>query len=84
MEIVAYTLSGCNHCTSLKELFRRAQTDYTEVMVKRDMLLEDFQKEYPGITHFPYVVIDKEPIGGLVDVVKRFVAKGLVTSSRRE
>lgn len=82
MEITAYTLPGCNHCTHLKELFRRAETSYTEVMVKRDIPLEDFQQQYPGINHFPFVVINNERIGGLVDVVKLFVAKGLVSSSR--
>jgi len=84
MEVIAYTLSGCTHCTNLKELFRRAETNYTEIMVKRDMSAEDFQTKYPGIFSFPFVVIDDEPVGGLVDVVKLFVSKGLVSSSKRQ
>lgn len=82
MEIVAYTLPGCSHCKSLKELFRRANADYTEVVVKQDITMEEFVHRMPGITHFPYVVIDGENLGGLVDTVKLFVERGLVSSSK--
>ena len=83
MEIVAYTLVGCSHCNTLKELFRRAKTDYTEVMVKRDVTLEEFTNMYPRVTNFPFVVIDGIEIGDLVETVKLFVSKGLVTSSKK-
>lgn len=82
MEIVAYTLPGCSHCNSLKELFRRASAEYTEVVVKQDITLEEFANKMPGITHFPFVVIDGEQLGGLVETVKLFVEKGLVSSKR--
>ena len=83
MEVVAYTLPGCTHCTNLKELFRRAQVDYKEVRVKADITVEDFQSQYPDIFSFPFVVIDGEQVGGLVDTVKLFVKEGLVSSSRK-
>lgn len=84
MEIVAYTLSGCSHCKTLKELFKRAKTDYTEVVVKRDMSLDEFSSTYPHITVFPFVVVNGNQIGGLVETVKLFVAQGLVTSSKNK
>jgi len=84
MEIVAYTLPGCSHCKTLKELFKRAKTDYTEVVVKRDMSLDEFESLFPGVNMFPFVVVDGKQIGGLVDAVKLFVKEGLVTSSKNK
>jgi glutaredoxin 3 len=84
MEIVTYTLPWCNHCKQLKELFRRAEVTYTEVVLHETMTVEEFHNLYPTIDHFPYVVIDNEPVGGLVDTVKLFVDKGLVSSSKKE
>jgi len=46
MEVIAYTLPGCTHCTNLRELFRRAEVNYTEVKVKVDITAEDFQSQY--------------------------------------
>jgi len=83
MEITAYTLLGCSHCKTLRELFKRAKTDYTEVMVKRDITLENFNESYPHVYNFPFVVIDGKEIGDLVAAVKFFIAHGLVSSSKK-
>jgi len=83
MEIKAYTLPTCNYCVSLKELFRRANVEYTEVMVKKDLTVEDFQKEYPGVGVFPFVVIDQKPIGGLVETIRLFLDEGLITAPNK-
>lgn len=56
MEIVAYTLPGCSHCKTLKELFKRAKTDYTEVVVKRDIPLDEFESLFPGVNMFPLLL----------------------------
>lgn len=82
MEITAYTLPGCSSCDVLKQLFARAEVSYTEVMVRKDITLENFSNEFPGVGLFPFVVIDGERIGGIVDVAKLFVEKGLVSSKR--
>ncbi len=84
MKIEAYTLSGCNHCTSLKELFRRANVDYTEIIVTKDVTIEQFKEWYPDVVYFPFVVIDGVKVGTLVETVKLFVEKGLVTSKNKE
>lgn len=84
MEIKAYTLSGCSNCKYLKELFVRANKEYDEIVVREDITVEEFQKKYPGIGSFPYVVIDDTPVGGLVETVKLFVEKGLVSSSKKK
>ena len=82
MEITAYTLPGCSSCKTLKKLFERAQVQYTEIMVKRDIDAEEFKKSHINVKAFPYVEIDGLPVGGIVDVAKLFVSKGLVSSSK--
>ena len=82
MKIVAYTLHGCSSCNQLKELFSRAQVEYTEVIVRENLTVEEFQQLYPTISYFPFVVIDDEPVGNLIDTAKLFVSKGLVSSKK--
>lgn len=83
MDITAYTLPGCGHCKSLRELFLRANVEYTEIAVKKDIPLETFTKSFPDVENFPFVVVDDTPIGGLVETVRLFVKQGLVSSSKK-
>jgi glutaredoxin len=82
MEITAYTLPGCSSCVTLKQLFERAKVEYKEQKIRVDISSEQFNQDYPTVTAFPYVVIDGEPIGGLIDVARLFVEKGLVSSKK--
>lgn len=83
MEIIAYTLPGCSSCKHLKELFKRANVNYQEVVLSENMSIEDFQQTYPAVNRFPYVVADGSPVGGLLETVKLFVNEGLVTSKKQ-
>jgi len=82
MEITAYTIPGCSSCGILKELFERASVTYEEVVVKKNISMVDFQSMFPQVRGFPFVVIDGENIGGLIEVAKIFVQKGLVSSKK--
>lgn len=82
MEITSYTLENCPSCGYLKELFKRANVDYNEVVVRKDITVEEFGQLYPGISNFPYVIIDGEVVGDLLSVAKLFVQKGLVSSNK--
>jgi len=82
MDITIYTMPGCKYCTQLKELMVRADQEYEEVLINSVELKEEFSSKYPEATTFPYVVIDGEVIGGLVETAKMFVVKGLVSSRK--
>jgi len=82
MEIIAYTTQGCFYCDKLKELFSRANVEATLISVGSDINKEEFMGKYPHCTGYPYVIIDGEPIGGLVETAKVFVQKGLVSSKK--
>lgn len=81
MNIEIYTTPGCGYCVKIKELMNRAGiSDYTEINIPKDMLKEDFKIKFPFAAGYPYVVIDGVEIGGLVQTVKYFIEKGLVSS----
>ena len=82
MDIKIYTNEGCIWCTRTKELFARANVEYTEIKWQ-DLEVDDqleLKTKYPGVTGFPVVIIDDEFVGGLVDTAKVFLKKGLVTA----
>ena len=84
MEIIAYTTKGCFYCEKLKELFSRANVNATLISVGSDISQEKFIEKFPQCTGYPYVIIDGEPIGGLVETAKLFLQKGLVSSKKNE
>ena len=81
MKIKVYSTAGCFYCTKLKELFERANiTDYEEQVCTSG---EEIRVDYPEATSFPYVIIDDEVIGGLVETAKFFIEKKLVSSNKK-
>jgi len=82
MSVTCFTLEGCSHCITVKQLFKRAGIEYTEVVVGQTITVSQFNEQYPGITGFPYVIIDEVPIGGLVETAQHFLNNGLVSAPR--
>ena len=86
MEIKAYTTRGCKYCGHLRELFDRADVNYEEVVVSEretDYNMEGFKHHFPDVVGFPFVIIDGESVGGLVEVAKLFLEKGLVQAKKK-
>ena len=83
MEIKVYTSPGCFYCDQLKELFKRAEVEYDATEISRDYTQEQFKADFPDATGFPYVIVDGEHIGGLVETAKLFLQKGLVSTRKK-
>ena len=83
MDIIIYTTSGCIYCNKIKELMKRADVEFTQILVGKDISLEEFKMKYPFAQGFPYTIIDEKEIGGLTETVKLFVEKGLVSSRKK-
>ena len=78
MDIKIYTQEGCFYCEQMKELCKRAEVDYESEEIDSEQL----SKLYPEATSYPYVIIDGEEIGGLVEAAKHFIKAGLVSARR--
>ena len=87
MEIIIYSQDGCFYCDQMRQLCDRAEVKYKEIKVveyaDEGMLKNKFLEEYPDCSGFPWVVIDGEEIGGLVDAAKYFIKKGMVSAKRK-
>lgn len=84
MDIIAYTSPGCFYCDQLKELFARAKVEYKSIVVQTPQQREDFMEQFPDVSGYPYVIIDGEAIGGIVEVAKLFLQKGIVSSPNQK
>ena len=82
MDILIYTTSGCFYCDQAKKLCERANVDYQTIEVGVDMTREDFTKLYPHVIGSPFVIIDGNEIGGLVETAKLFLKEGLVSVNK--
>ena len=82
MEILIYTTSGCFYCDQAKKLCERANVDYQTIEVGVDMTREDFTKLYPHVIGSPFIIIDGNEIGNLVDLAKHFLKEGLVSVNK--
>jgi glutaredoxin-related protein len=56
----------------------RSNQQYSQIEVGTDISMEDFKKEYSDVNMLPYVIIDGEQIGGLIEVARKFLKEGLV------
>ena len=84
MDIKIYTSPTCHYCLRLKELFERANiSEYQEVVCQEDEQHQKFREEYPNASSFPYVVIDGDEIGGLVETAKFLLDKNLVSTNKK-
>ena len=81
MEIKVYTTPGCFYCTQVKEVFKRAELEYEESIIDETNRL-DFRTKYPLAVSFPFVLIDNEPVGGLVETARVLVKRGLVSAKK--
>ena len=82
MDIKIYTSEGCFYCDQMKELCKRADVPYTSIQIEKDITSDEFRKAYPLSNSTPYVIIDGEEIGGLVEAAKYFIKKGLVSARK--
>ena len=91
MHLKAYTTENCFYCKQLKELLLRVDQELVEqkliqmdyITVGKDISKEYFQYQYPDAIGFPYVIVDDEHIGGLVETAKLLLRKGFVSVKKK-
>ena len=84
MKVTLYTLKGCSSCFHAKELLKRAELDYEEVIVRDHIDYEEFHERYKTVRAFPFTVIDEHEFVGIVDLAKFLLKEGYVTSKKNE
>ena len=84
MKIILYSKKGCPMCDQAKLLFQRADLEYTEMKVGRelDITPNELQEKYPDAIAYPFITIDRMEFVGIVDVARYLLQKGFVTSNK--
>lgn len=83
MVVQIFTIPGCSYCVKVKQLLERANLEYIQTVVGKDISRDKFKSLYPEVTGFPLVNIDGENVGGLVETAKYLLDKGLVKTNKR-
>lgn len=68
--ITIYSKPGCGDCIKAKNLMDSKQITYNEVMIGRDILLEQFTQRYPAVRSVPYITNNNEEIGNYAKLVE--------------
>ena len=81
MQVTIYKTPGCGYFVKADELMERAGLqDVERIVVGKDITREEFKEKFPNSTGFPWILLDGKQIGGLMQTVRYFVDKKLVTA----
>lgn len=72
MGAVVYSTPTCPYCVRAKALLTQKNIPFTEVIIGRDMLHEEFFAQYPNQRTVPLIFLDEQRIGGYDDLVAYF------------
>ena len=84
MDILIYTMEGCDRCDHMKELCDRAGLEYrtSHALFKDvDTSYKEMVEMYPNfkMTGYPFIIIDGKEIGGIFEAARFFLKEGLVS-----
>jgi glutaredoxin len=72
-----YSKDNCGNCVSAKNLLQTKNLAFEEVKLNRDISLEDFRGKYPDVRSMPFILEDKEVVGGLEQLNQHVTMKGM-------
>ena len=64
MSLFLYTKENCTYCVQVKAKLKANNIDYTEQLIGRDILGEDFTSIFPDVRTVPFAVFNNTQIGG--------------------
>ena len=67
-----YSKPDCPYCVRAKTLLNAKGIMFTESIIGRDVLREDFAEMFPDQKTVPLIFIDGNRIGGYTDLVEHF------------
>lgn len=79
MEIKLYTTEHCPYCVHAKTLLSRANLTWDEIVIDKDITMDEFRNQFPTINRTPFFIIDGENYETLVPVARKLMNEGLVT-----
>lgn len=72
MNIIVYSKEHCPACIKAKSLLSIKNMEYTETVIGKDILREEFIELFPEQKTVPLIIIDGVKIGGYDDLYAHF------------
>jgi glutaredoxin len=60
MPKIVYSKPNCPGCVTLKDKLKAEGTEFTEVVIGKDLTVEEFIERFPTVRTVPYVVDVRE------------------------
>ena len=70
MNIIVYSKDNCPYCKRAKALLNAKDLPFTECILGKDILREDFVSLFPDAKTVPLIFIDGKRIGGYNELVE--------------
>ena len=64
-----YTTDNCPYCRSAKALLDARKIEYQELNLERSPEMREQLQELTGMSTFPQILVNDEPIGGFQELV---------------
>jgi len=68
MKIDVYTKTSCAACLFTKNYLEKQGMNFTELIVDKDITVEEVRNKFPQASTVPIIVIDEEYIGGYTEL----------------
>jgi glutaredoxin len=60
MSLIVYSKPNCPGCVTLKDKLKAEGTAFTEVVIGKDITVQEFIERFPDVRSVPYTVDAKE------------------------
>jgi len=60
MKTIVYSKPNCPGCDTLKNKLKSEGVDYVEIMLGKDMSIEDFKAKFPAVRSVPHMIYSKD------------------------
>lgn len=60
MKTIVYSKPNCPGCDTLKAKLKSEGVEYVEIMLGKDMTIEDFKAKFPTVRSVPHMIYSKD------------------------
>jgi glutaredoxin 3 len=82
--VIVYSKENCPFCVRAKNLLNAKGMYYTETVIGKDMIREDFVSIFPDVKTVPFILINNERVGGYEQLVEYFNNRPELLTERAE
>ncbi len=63
--IIVYSKPNCPQCEVAKNMLKKSNRDFTEIVLEKDITREDFIAQFPTVRQMPLITENGAVVGGV-------------------